>query len=106
MSARDDAEFMREMDAAVRQSARPAAHVLLFVMLLFVAVGLIWASEATLEEVTRGDAKVIPSSQVQVVQNLEGGILAEMLVREGAVVNQDEVLLRIDNNTVASEYRE
>jgi adhesin transport system membrane fusion protein len=65
-----------------------------------------WASWATLDEVTRGDGKVIPSSQVQKVQNLEGGILAAIEVHEGEVVDPGQVLLRIDNLRAASDLRE
>ena len=72
----------------------------------FFVVFFTWASWAELEEVTRGEGKVIPSSQVQVVQNLEGGIVAEIPVREGAIVERGEVLVRIDNVRAASELRE
>ena len=49
---------------------------------------LAWAHWATLDEVTRGEGRVIPSRQIQVVQNLEGGIIAAILVREGEVVDE------------------
>ena len=65
---------------------RGLAHLLLFAITAFFAIFLAWASWAKLEQVTRGDGKVIPSRQVQVVQTLEGGIVAELLVREGAIV--------------------
>ena len=61
---------------------------------------------AELDEVTRGDGKVIPSRQVQVVQNLEGGIVAVIEAREGAVVERGQVLVRIDNVRAASDLRE
>ena len=67
---------------------------------------LAWARWARPDEVTRGEAKVIPSRQVQVVQNLEGGIIAAILVREGDVVDEGQVLMRIDNVRAASDYRE
>jgi len=59
-------------------------------------VALIWAKFAVLEEVTTGEGKAIPSSKVQVIQNLEGGIVTEIFVREGQVVNKGDVLLRLD----------
>jgi adhesin transport system membrane fusion protein len=85
---------------------RGMAHVLLLAVLLFFLVFLLWARWARLDEVTRGEARVIPSRQVQVVQNLEGGIVAAMLVREGEVVAEGQVLARIDNVRAASDYRE
>ena len=70
----------------------------------FDRVFLVWADHAVLDEVTRGQARVIPSSQVQLIQNLEGGILADVMVREGDLVDKDQVLLRIDNTTAQSNY--
>ena len=72
-----DAEFVLGRAGADLQVPRGFAHLLLFAIVAFFAIFLAWASWATLEEVTRGDGKVIPSRQVQVVQNLEGGIVAE-----------------------------
>lgn len=82
------------------------SHVLLAGIAAFFIVFLIWASWAQLEEVTRGTGKVIPSRQTQVIQNLEGGIVAEIMVREGQIVEENDVLLRIDNVRAASDYRE
>ncbi len=82
------------------------AHVLLATIVAFVVLFLAWAGWAQLDEVTRGDGRVIPSSQVQVVQNLEGGIVAEILVREGAIVTAGQTLLRIDNVGAASDLKE
>ena len=57
---------------------------------------LVWASLAKVDEVTRGDARVIPSRQLQVVQSLDGGVVQEILVREGQVVDPGQLLLRIE----------
>ena len=62
------------------------SHLFLFVIVAFFVIFFAWASWATLEEVTRGEGRVIPSRQTQIVQNLEGGIVAEILVGEGEVV--------------------
>jgi membrane fusion protein, adhesin transport system len=81
-------------------------HLFLFVIVACFVVFFAWASWATLEEVTRGEGRVIPSRQTQVVQNLEGGIVAEILVREGEIVEPGHVLMRIDNIRAASDFRE
>jgi adhesin transport system membrane fusion protein len=81
-------------------------HIFLFVIIAFFVVFFSWASWATLEEVTRGEGRVIPSRQTQVVQNLEGGIVAEILVRESEVVEAGQPLMRIDNIRAASDFRE
>lgn len=103
---REDADFMPAVYAARRSSARPTAYILLFIIALFFVVFVGWARMATLEEVTRGDGKVIPSSQVQIVQNLEGGIVAGISVREGEIVKKDQILIRIDQTQAAAGYRE
>ena len=95
--AHRDAELIGGAAAADRLRPRGLSHVLLAAVLLFMAAFLAWARWATLDEVTRGDARVIPSRQIQVVQNLEGGIIAAILVREVQVVDEDQVLMRIDN---------
>jgi membrane fusion protein, adhesin transport system len=102
----DDAEWLAGAAAADRLRPRGLSHVLLAAVLLFLAVFLAWAAWARLDEVTRGDARVIPSRQVQVVQNLEGGIVAAILAREGEVVDEGQVVLRIDNVRAASDFRE
>ena len=101
----EDKPFVGGIDSAALQRPRRFAHLLLFTIVLFFALFVAWASFATLDEVTRGEGRVIPSSQVQVVQNLEGGIVAELRVREAQIVEAGEVLLRIDNVKAASDLR-
>jgi membrane fusion protein, adhesin transport system len=103
---REDAEFVFGPASAELMGPRGFTHLLLAVVAGFFVLFFAWASWATLDEVTRGDGKVIPSSHVQVVQNLEGGIVADLLVREGQTVEAGEILLRIDNVRAAGEWRE
>ena len=77
-------------------------HLLLITIAVILVAFLVWADNAVLDIVTRGQGKVIPSSQVQVIQNLEGGIMADVLVHEGDLVEKDQVLIRIDNTTAQS----
>ena len=67
---------------------------------------VIWASISEIEEVTRGEGRVIPSQQIQVVQNLEGGILSEILVNVGQVVEKDQLLLKIDDTRFSAPFQE
>ncbi len=103
---RKDAAF-----APVRLGAeleRPPAFGFLLIMgvAAFFAVALLWARWAVLDEVTTGQGRVIPSSQIQVVQNLEGGIIRDILVKEGEIVKKGQVLLQIENTAFVASYGE
>jgi adhesin transport system membrane fusion protein len=82
------------------------ARMILWIIILFFVSALIWAYFSEVEELTKGTGKVIPSRQVQVVQNLEGGILDEILVREGDIVDKGQLLLRIDDTRFSAPFRE
>ncbi len=101
-----DSDFAAEVTAAKIQGPRPVAILLLFGVVLFFAAAIAWAWWAEIDEVTRGQGTVIPSSQVQVIQNLEGGILKAILVREGEMVKAGQVLLRIDDTGFAASLGE
>ncbi len=103
---RQESEFAADLRTAARQGPRRSANLLLFTIVLAFAAAITWASRAPLDEVTIGTGRVIPSSHIQVVQNLEGGILSEILIREGEIVKEGQILLRIDDTGAASTFRE
>ncbi|MFH7326705.1 HlyD family type I secretion periplasmic adaptor subunit [Desulfurivibrio sp. C05AmB] len=72
------------------------ARALIHWGLLAIAGLVVWAAFAEIDEVTRGEGRVIPSSQIQVIQSVDGGIVTEILVREGETVVPGQVLLRVD----------
>ena len=74
----------------------PKPDIILYVILLFFVSFFIWASRAELEEVTRGNGKIIASSKVQVIQNLEGGIINEIAVKTGQRVKKNDLLVKLD----------
>lgn len=85
------------------------ARLIMLTLVGLVMTFVVWSAFARLEEITKGQGRVIPASKIQVVQSLEGGILREVLVREGAMVKKGEVLLRIDPtlaNSSAGEVKE
>lgn len=94
------------IDYDVRRGPRRAAIVLLLLVVATIGGGLAWAGFAELDEVTRGKGRVVPASEVQVAQNLEGGIVAEILVAAGQQVEAGQVLLRIDDTGAASSLQE
>ena len=85
---------------------RRSPHWLLAAIVAFFLIALAWAWLAQIDEITRGDGKVITASQTQYVQNLEGGIIAKILVKEGDLVKKDQVLFELDRMRFASAYRE
>ncbi len=97
-----------ELDAqAVMSTAQTyRAQTLVRSALLLVGVLLVWASLAKIDEVTKGEAKVIPSRQLQVIQSLDGGVVSEILVKEGQVVEAGQLLLKIDETRATSGVRE
>ena len=99
-------EFMPDVKAAAMLDANPWAGTTLLLLMALMVAAYYWASTAVLDVVTTGTGRVIPSSREQVIQSLEGGILAEMRVREGDVVDKDQVLLRIDDTRFGASYRE
>lgn len=103
---KEDAEFMSETSAAVLQGTPRTAHWILWGTALFFLVALIWASLASLDEIATGTGKVIPTSHIQIVQNMEGGILSEILVREGDVVQKGQILVQMDSTRFSSSFGE
>src|ERR1700741_2032164 len=101
-----DFAFANDVRAAVELRTPRTSRMLLAATLALMAVGLIWARFAVLDEVKRGGGRVVPSRQIQVVQSLEGGIVGEILVEEGAIVQQGQSLMRIDDTKFASELGE
>ena len=67
---------------------------------------VLWAAQSELEEVTRGQGRVVPSSREQVIQSLDPGVVTELPVREGDQVNKDQLLVRIDDTRSSALFRE
>lgn len=91
---------------SVEDDERRAGRHLIWAVGLTLLIALIWASNFHLDEITKGQGKVIPSSREQVIQSLDAGILAEMYVHEGDSVEKDQILLRIDDNRSGPVFRE
>ncbi len=98
--------FEHEADALISRQRTRGAQTLVRAAALAVLVLLVWAALAPVDEVTRGEARVIPSRQLQVVQSLDGGVVAEILVREGQLVEAGQLLLRIDETRAGAGVRE
>jgi adhesin transport system membrane fusion protein len=95
-------EAVEVMSRRETQRAQKIVRASVVVLLLL----LLWAALAPVDEVTRGEGRVIPSRQLQVLQSLDGGVVSEILVREGEVVEPGQLLLKIDETRATSGVRE
>jgi len=103
---RDEFVYANDLRAALEERAPRTAWLLTAAIGLLLLAGGAWASVAVLDEVTTGPGKVIPSRQLQIVQPLEAGIVREILVKEGQLVEQGQVLMHIDDTAFSSELGE
>lgn len=101
-----DLAYMRDLHAALLEQSAPRVRWALYLMLLTLVLFLGWAHFAEVEEVTEGQGKVIPNSGEQRIQSLEGGILAELYVKEGEVVEKGQPLLKLDATKATAAYQE
>ena len=104
--AQPDFAFANDIRAAVELRTPRTSRMLLTSSLAMFVAFVVWAHFAVLDEVKRGNGKVIPSQQTQVVQSLEGGIVQAILVQEGAIVQKNQSLMNIDDTKFASEFGE
>jgi len=91
-------------DLTDRIKPRTASSVLLWVVTGFVLIFFLWAYFAELERTVRGMGRVISSSQLQIVSNLEGGIVEAILVRQGQLVRAGDPLIRLDRTQSGAEF--
>src|SRR5262245_39648683 len=101
-----DLDFAPESQAARLRGPSRGAHLLLLFIGFFLLAFLYWAYRADIDEVTRGDGRVVPSSQIQIVQHPEGGVVQEILARDGDIVDRNELLLRVESTITEADFRE
>lgn len=102
----DEFDFSQNCESALRIHRISGSSVLMWTIIAFVIGFVIWAANSEIDEMTRGEGKVIPSSAVHVIQSLDGGILSELNVAEGDAVSEGQILLRIDDTVYASQFQE
>jgi len=101
-----DVAYMQSLSAAVVQRSPKYLMTMIAIALLLVFVAIMWMGWAEIDVVVRGNGKVIPASQVQHIQSLEGGIVSEILVHEGDQVEINEALIKISDVAFASSFAE
>ena len=98
--------FEHQAEVVMSRARTQRAQLIVRAALVVVLLLVLWACFAQVEEVTRGEGKVIPSRQLQIVQSLDGGVVSEILVQEGQVVEAGQLLLKIDETRATSGVRE
>lgn len=101
-----DFAFANDVRAAIELRTPRTARIILAASLALMLVFVVWAHFAVLDEVKRGNAQVVPSQQIQVVQSLEGGIVGSILVKEGDIVQKGQPLLKIDDTKFSADLGE
>lgn len=102
----DRLDWADDVDWARLQQEPLRAKNLLRIVALALLVMLVWAAFAQIDEITRGDARVVPTTQVQVVQSVDGGVVEALLIKEGQVVDAGQILLRVDPTRFVSNMLE
>lgn len=101
-----ESDFMNDADSMIIRQEPLRARVLMYALFGSVVLFVVWTALVQVDEITRGDAKVIPSRQLQVLQSLDGGIVSKILVQEGEAVIEGQVLLQVDSTRFESSVRE
>jgi membrane fusion protein, adhesin transport system len=105
-SAHRQVDWDADTEWALAQQDAPRARLIVRTALLVVVLLVGWAAMAPIDEVTRGEARVVPSRQLQVVQSVDGGVVEALLVKEGQEVQAGDLLLRVDPTRFVSTMLE
>ncbi len=101
-----DFDFISQKSTALLLSSPKGARKLIFIIFVFFAFAIYWAANAQVDEITKGDGKVISSKQLQKLQSLEGGIISDVLISSGDRISKDDILLVIDDTKFKSNLEE
>jgi membrane fusion protein, adhesin transport system len=99
-------DFVTDADYFMIQQEPLRARVLVKTISIVLGLAIMWAAVANIDEITKGEGKVIPSRQLQVLQSVDGGIVSEILVREGQIVDAGQMLVRVDPTRFESSVNE
>lgn len=101
-----DLAYMRSLSAAVVQRSPKHLMMVVIIMVALVFTAIAWMNWAEIDVVVRGNGKVVPSRQVQVVQSLEGGVVSDILVQEGDLVKAGQAMLKLSDVAFSSSFEE
>ncbi|WP_315080390.1 HlyD family efflux transporter periplasmic adaptor subunit [Acinetobacter guillouiae] len=104
--SQSDLKLLNDLNGALQQERHYGYFAVIVLLFVLIVVFLIWAYNSTLEEVTRGQGSIISSSREQIIQSLDPGIIMEMRVKEGDVVEKNQILLKLDDTRSSAILRE
>ena len=102
----EDLDFVYSTYSLANEKPSLRANIITFSIIGIFTIFLLWASLAEIDELARGNGKVIPTDKIQTVQSLDGGIISEILVKEGETVKEGAPLMRIDTTRFQATLEE
>ena len=102
----EDIDLTTDIRTSILAQSPKGGRAIIWVVLALLVLFTVWSYYSEIEQVTRGDGKVVPSTQIQVVQNFEGGILSEIMIDVGQLVKKGQLLLRIDETRFSSSFNQ
>lgn len=102
--SQEDYQFMNSLSSAILEQTPKKFRIILWFWMITISLLIAWAYFAQIDEIVRGEGKVIPRSENKMIQNLEGGIVEDILVKEGDLVKKDQILIKIDNQKSKADY--
>lgn len=100
----DELDFLNSRSAAVLEQTALRSRMFLWILILTVVVGIFWMDRTKIDEVVKGSGTIVPSGRIKSIQNLEGGIVKEMMVKEGDSVKKGQPLLKIEDIFFSSSH--
>jgi adhesin transport system membrane fusion protein len=104
--AKEDIDFVYSLHAQANLKTNKKVDYLFVLIIAFIVAFLLWASFSKIDELARGQGKVIPSEKIQTIQSLDGGIISEILVKEGSFVKKGQALMKIDTTRFRASLNE
>ncbi|OBX04490.1 hemolysin secretion protein D [Gallibacterium genomosp. 3] len=101
-----DLRLLNDLHAALQEEKHTGLFAVIWLLGAFLIVFIIWSYFSKIEEVTRGQGTIIPNSREQIIQSLDPGILDQMMVKEGDLVEKGQVLLKLDDTRSSAILRE
>ena len=92
----DDLEFVYSSYASSNEEASKSSNIIFLLVTVVFTSLILWAAFAEIDELARGNGKVIPTDKIQTVQSLDGGIISEIFIKEGQTVKSGDALMKID----------